>query len=141
MVQLPGKLNSNDININTLPLKSIAHLGDAVYELYIRKKTIFLTPKIDKLHRLTTSLVNASFHADVVNYLTPYLSEDELSLLKRARNLSLTSSKRRDQSIHRLSTSLEALIGYLYLSDYKRLEELFAIIDEYIDRTINTNRD
>lgn len=132
MELLPGNWKNNEVKIEDISLKSIAHLGDAVYELYIRRKTIFLAVKIDQIHNLTTSLVNSSFHAELLNYLTPYLSESELNIIKRARNLSLTSSKRRDHNLHRLSTSLEALIGYLYLSDVERLEEIFNLIDKYI---------
>ena len=133
MELLPGKLLNNNRNVENIPLKSIAHLGDAVYELFIRERTVFLAHKVDDLHKLTTSLVNASFHAELLDYLKPELTDRELNLVKRARNLSLTSAKRKEQKIHRISTSFEALIGYLYLTDHKRLEEIFGLVDTYIN--------
>lgn len=136
MEQLPGQWKNEHIEVETISLKSIAHLGDAVYELYIRRKAIFLAPKIDQLHKLTTSLVNSYFHAELLNYLKPYFTEAEGVILKRARNLSVTSSKRKDQTVHRLSTSFEALIGYLYLTDNNRLEEIFGLIDKYIEKKL-----
>jgi ribonuclease-3 family protein len=133
MELLPGSWKKNDVDVQTIPLKSVAHLGDAVYELYVRRKTIFLAYKINDLHKLTTSLVNATFHAELLETIKAHLTEEELNLVKRARNLSLTASKRRDHVTHRISTSFEALIGYLYLTDEKRLEEIFHLIDMYIE--------
>lgn len=136
MELLPGNWKTNNIDIEQISLKSIAHLGDGVYELFIRRKTIFAVHKIAKLHKVTTLLVKASYHAELLNFLIPQLNEKELVLIKRARNLSLTSAKRRDHTTHRLSTSFEALIGYLYLADTNRLEEVLLILDPYIDNTI-----
>jgi ribonuclease-3 family protein len=132
MEPLPGSLKNNISEVDSLSLKSLAHLGDAVYEVYIRQKLVFYTTKIDKLHDLTTSMVRAQFHVELLEHLKPVLTEKEEEIVRRGRNLSLTSSKRRDQSIHRLSTAFEALIGYLYLTDQKRLKEIFSHIDNYI---------
>ena len=38
-------------------LRNVAHLGDAVYELFIREITINMTSDTQKLHKLTTSFV------------------------------------------------------------------------------------
>ena len=127
-----GKLKTNTMNPDTVAIKSLAHLGDAVYELFIRQKVIAKTSKINDVHKLTTQLVNASFHARLLDFLMPHLTEKEVTLIKRGRNTSLTSSKRKDQAAHRLSTALEALIGYMYLSDFQRLEEIFLLIDTFI---------
>lgn len=138
MELLPGKLNNNK-DINQIPVKSLAHLGDAAYELYARRKTIFLEHKLEKVHKLTTSLVNAQFHADLLEYLMPHLTEKEIDIVKRGRNQALSSSKRKEQVIHRISTSFEALIGYLYLTDEKRLLELFKLTDTFIEKSLDSN--
>lgn len=136
MEQLPGKWKNNPEKVDNLPLGSIAHLGDAVYELYIRRKTVFLAPKLDKLHKITTSLVNSRFHAQLLDFIKPDLTQEELNIVRRARNLTLTTSKRKDQAIHRISTSLEALVGYLYLTDHQRLEAVFDLFDKVVDDRI-----
>lgn len=134
MELLPGNWKNNNIDINSIPLNIVAHLGDAVYELYIRRKLIFSTKSISVLHETTTNLVNSQFHANLLDYLKPYLTEDELNIIRRARNTNITVSKKKDQAIHRLSTSLEALIGYLYITDLQRLDELFSLTDNYLDK-------
>ena len=58
-------------------LKGCAHLGDAVYELYIREKVIYKTPNLAKLHKLNTNLVNAQYQCDLLEFLEPYLTEEE----------------------------------------------------------------
>lgn len=133
MVLLPGNWMNKDIRPEDMSLKAIAHLGDAVYELYIRRKTIFYTQKLDKLHTITTSYVNSLFQVELLEHLRPVLTEAELDILRRARNQSLTSAKRKEQATHRNSTSFEALIGYLYLTDQNRLEELLTVIDSFIE--------
>ncbi len=116
-------------------LKCCAHLGDAVYELYIREKIIHLTSNLAKLHKINTSLVRASFQCELLDYLEPYLSDEEQELIRRGRNIPSSSSRRTNQALHRLSTGFEVLIGWLHLYDKKRLEKIFALIDEQIDET------
>jgi len=119
-------------NTNTLNLRSLAHLGDAVYEVYIREKTIRLSQNPNKFHKLTVSLVNARFQAAVLDVLHEKLTHDEQELVRRARNMPVTTSRRVNQKTHRPATALEVLIGYLYLEDKQRLEEIYKIIDLYI---------
>ncbi len=57
------------------------------------------------------------------------LSEEELSIYKRGRNAS-TATTAKNQTIgdYRRATGLEALFGYLYLTDQKdRARELFEL--------------
>ena len=137
MELLPGNWMNNDIKIETLSLRSIAHLGDAVYELYIRRKLIFIANDTENMHNLTTSLVNSLFHVELLTFLSPNLTENELDIVRRGRNITLSKSKRKDQTVHRISTSLETLIGYLYLTNIARLEEIFILISSYIDEKLN----
>ena len=68
-------------------LKGCAHLGDAVYELYIREKVIYKTPNLAKLHKLNTNLVNAAYQCDLLEFLEPYLTEEEKEIVRRGRNI------------------------------------------------------
>lgn len=113
-----------------LNLKCYAHLGDAVYEVYIREKVILLTSNLAKLHKINTSLVCAAFQCELVDYLEPYLSESEKDMLRRGRNIQTSSARRINQSLHRIATGFEVLIGYWYLNDRPRLQEIFKLIDK-----------
>lgn len=113
--------------MDELNLKIYAHLGDAVWELKIREQTVFLTQNIKDLHKLTTNKVNASYQANVLRLIESSLNEQELDIVRRARNLQVPVSRRSIQSDYRQATAFEVLIGYLYLNNKDRLEELYSI--------------
>ena len=114
-------------------LKGCAHLGDAVYELYIREKIIYKTQNLARLHKLNTNLVNAAYQCDLLEFLEPYLNENEKEIVRRGRNIPSSSARRINQSLHRLATGFEALIGQLYLYDKERLKKIFEIADKKIN--------
>lgn len=109
-------------------LRNIAHLGDAVYELFIREITIKMTHDTQKLHKMTTSFVRAEFQAKLLQDLSEYLTVEESDIVRRARNIHTATRKRANQSEYRQSTAFEALIGWLYLHNKDRLSELFLLI-------------
>lgn len=117
-------------------IRSYAYIGDAVYELFAREKTIALTQNPQKLHKATSSIVNACFHADLLEGLEGFLNEEEKEIVRRARNLSVTTAKRTNQAMHRLSTAFEALVGYLYVTDKNRLQALYNHIEPAIDKKL-----
>lgn len=123
--------------ISEIPIRSYAHIGDAVYELFIREKTIYLTSKPEVLHKITTGLVNAEFQASLLNHIEKILTEPEEDLVRRARNLSVTTARRTNHKVHRLSTAFEALIGWLYLNDKLRLNDIFQFITSEVEKELN----
>lgn len=114
-----------------LNLKCYAHLGDAVYEVFVREKIIHLTTRMSLMHKINTDLVRASFQCELLEVLELYLTDKEKDLIRRGRNL--PSSKRNNPVLHKLSTGFEVLIGYLHLHDGQRLSEIFKLISDYID--------
>lgn len=110
-----------------LNLRNYAHLGDAVWELKIREKTVFQTQHTKDLHKLTTSKVNAGYQANLLRLIEPHLNEEEMDLVRRARNLQVPISRRAIQADYRQATAFEVLIGYLYLNNKARLEEIYSI--------------
>lgn len=125
------------LQIKELPIRSYAYIGDAVYEVFVREKTVLLTSKPDKLHNITSSVVKAEFHAGLLEKIQDFMNEEEKEIVRRARNLSVTTSRRTNQTIHRLSTAFEALVGYLYLNDKDRLKALFDFTEPLIDEKLN----
>lgn len=119
--------------MDELNLKCYAHLGDAVYEVFIREKVILLTSNMSRMHKITTSFVRASFQCELLELLDPFLTEKEQDLIRRGRNLPITSTRKHNQTLHRMATGFEVLIGYLHLHDHDRLLYLFKMMSDYIN--------
>lgn len=109
-------------------LKHYAHIGDAVWELFIREHIINFSNTMKLIHKNTVKFVNAEFQASVLNLIKDDLNEDEKEITRRGRNLPLTAQKRNNPEIHIQATAFETLIGYLYLNSKERLNEIFEII-------------
>jgi ribonuclease III family protein len=120
-----------------LSVRSYAYIGDAVYEIFAREKTVSITENPKKLHRITSSIVNAEFHAELLGFLEDFFTDEEKEIVRRARNLPVTTARRVNHTVHRLSTALEAVIGYLYLNDRDRLSLLYTHISPFIDEKLN----
>ncbi|MCJ8279200.1 MAG: ribonuclease III [Rivularia sp. ALOHA_DT_140] len=103
---------------------ALAYLGDAVYELYIRRYYLLPPRRVENYHRLVVAQVRAETQAQMLNLLGPYLNSNELEIVRRGRNAATGRPKRVEPQVYRQATSLETLIGYLYLTDTERLSEL-----------------
>jgi len=114
-------------------LKHYAYIGDAVWEIFIRKLVIKKTEKQELMHKLSTKYVCANKQAEIVNNILESLNEDELEIRKRGRNLKITINKKNNPAVHSLATSFETLIGYLYLNNQERLDEILKIILNSLD--------
>jgi len=109
-----------------LGLKSYAHIGDAVWEVFVRDYVIFMTSNSKQLHKMTTDRVNATFQKEMLEFISDDLTENEHELVRRARNLSIPIGRKSIQHDYRLATAFEVLIGYWYKHDKNRLEYFFA---------------
>lgn len=115
--------------VQQLSPASWAYLGDAVYELYIRHFYLIPPKRSQLYHQLVVSQVRAETQARHLRSLEPYLSTAELEVVRRGRNAAIKGPKRIDQQTYQLATSLETLVGYLYLTDPERLSQLLAQLD------------
>ena len=111
-----------------IPFKNYSHLGDAVWELFIREQTVYSASNLKQLHELTTSMVNAKYQSELLQKLIDYLSEDELEIVRRGRNLHVPIARRQNQAEYRQATSFEVLIGWLHANNQRRLQEIFNLI-------------
>ena len=111
-----------------LALRNYAHIGDSVWEVFVRTYTIYKTSNSKLLHKITTDRVNATFQKNILNFLMPNLTEDEQNLARRARNLPIPIARRSIQSDYRQATAFEVLIGYWFLHNKERLEEIYNIL-------------
>ena len=109
-------------------LRSYAHIGDAVWELFVREFTVYKTQNLKTLHKLTTDRVKSSYQAEMLIFINDFLTENEHDIARRARNCSIPVARKNNQSEYRLSTAFEALIGFWYLNDKTRLENILDLI-------------
>ena len=121
-----------DITLNpkTISPLSLAYIGDAVYELYIRSYIMHdVNMPVGKLHKSSTKFVSAKAQAKIFHLIKDNLTEEEMDVFKRGRNAhSYTSAKNTDIIDYRISTGLEALVGYTYIKkDETRLREIISM--------------
>lgn len=109
---------------------ALSFMGDAVYSLMVRKKLCAISRPSSELHSLSVKLVKASAQTNAFNLIKDMLTEKELSAFKRGRNMHTASTpKNSSKSEYHTATGVEALFGYLYLSNQlDRIEELFEVI-------------
>ena len=114
---------------------SLAYIGDAVYELFIRE--YFLKQgltKVNRLHQQVTAYTSGSSQAGAIHFLLEknLLTEEEIMYFKRGRNAHVhTTRKNIDLQTYLDATGFEALIGFLYLSgNQTRIKELLTILLE-----------
>lgn len=108
---------------------SLAYLGDAVYELYIRSCYLLPPRRISDYHNQVVAQVRAEAQANHLRSLKPHLTASELEILRRGRNAVTGSPRRLDPEIYQQASSLETLMGYLYLTDPQRLIQLLAYLE------------
>ena len=122
----------------------LAFLGDAVYEVHIRKMIYsrgILSP--DRMNTAAVKYVRAEAQAAAYEALFPELTEREQSVARRAKNHKITSMPGHvDFMIYKKATAFEALIGYLDLAGKKeRTEEIMEAAVRIIDSVrIRTDR-
>lgn len=102
-------------NINPVVL---AFVGDAVYSLFVRCRLVFSSDyKSGELNKLATSEVKATAQAELVKSLLDEMTDEELSVFKRARNAKKTTkAKHASVAEYNLSTGFEAVLGFLYIT-------------------------
>ena len=116
-----------------LNIKNYAHIGDAVYEVYVRERTIMMTENLQRLHKYTVHFVNAKFQTELLEKLTPNFTEKEIDLARRARNIQTSTARRIDRALHSSATSLEVVLGYNYVHNKERYNQLCSLMDDLID--------
>ncbi|MGM0599031.1 MAG: ribonuclease III domain-containing protein [Candidatus Rifleibacteriota bacterium] len=121
----------NKEEIEKLPGRTLAYIGDAVYELGLR--LMHVRRGIDDSGRLHDSLVeyvSATGQAKVFNHIFPELSEKEQSLVKTWRNAKLPSRYGSGtKGEYARATALEAWVAYLFLtSQNERLQKLLELV-------------
>ncbi len=129
-----------ELDIREYNIKTLAYIGDAVYELYVREHLVRNSrEKASKLHVKSIKYVNADAQAYIIGKIYEALTSEEQDIYKRGRNADAhTTPKNTDIVTYKKATGFECVIGYLYLTRQKRrledvIRESIKIISERID--------
>ena len=110
-------------------LRNYAYIGDAVWELFVREKTVKMTDNARNLHKITTDRVKASYQAELLHLLEDNLTDEEKEIVRRARNLPIPVARRSNQTEYRQATGFEAIIGWWYYYDKAKLNSYLSGLD------------
>lgn len=120
------------VNPRELSPLNLAFIGDCVYEMLVRESLVCAANRpVNDLHRESVKFVSASAQTQAFGKIEAALSEEELAVFKRGRNAKVGHSpKSATDAEYHTATGLEALFGWLYLTEQAdRLKELFEIIN------------
>ncbi len=117
---------------------SLAWIGDAVMSLSVREHLLKKGyRKPDVLQKMSARICSAKGQASILQQLEQknWFDEQEKVILHRGRNATIhTKAKNASQQTYLQATSLEALLGYLYLYEHEeRLQALLGEIKELGD--------
>ncbi len=121
------------MNVKEINVLVLAYLGDTIYENYVRRNLIARgIANVNDLQTESISYVSAKAQASFLQKMieVSFLLEEEMDVVKRARNYKTTSHpKNCDIVTYKLATGLEALIGYLSLENkMERIDEIMNFI-------------
>jgi ribonuclease-3 family protein len=113
--------------------QALAYLGDAVYEVTLRKLAIEKgvdTP--EKLHQTVASLTHAQAQSNAYLQLSDEWTESEVEYFKKGRNAPVSKKSRSvSLDVAHESTGFEAIFGALYLNQaHDRVTHLCTLIIE-----------
>ena len=124
-----------EVDIRTYSPLALAYIGDAVYDLIFRTAVVQRgNTSAHKLHIRTTQFVKAPAQACLAEAIMEDLSGEELAVYNRGKNAKpYTMAKNATMWEYKKATGLEALVGYLYLTD--QMERVLELVQTGLDRT------
>lgn len=126
------KSSAHDCEPQKLSPIVLAFMGDAVYEILVRNYIVSVLHTVpSKVHSESVSLVKASAQANALKKISSLLTDEEQTVFRRGRNANVTHIPRNaSPADYHYATGLEALFGYLYLSE--RIDRIHEIFDSII---------
>lgn len=106
---------------------SLAYLGDCIYELYARRHFLFPPLSINEYNNSVMALVCCEAQDTLLKELLKdgFLSEEERDVIRWGRNIQsgkTRTTRRAGAAVYNRASSLETLVGYLYLTNANRLD-------------------
>ena len=79
---------------------------------------------------MTVALVRAEAQSAALAALEPELLPAELDLVRRGRNAAGRGPKRSDPGVYGRASGFETMVGWLYLNNPARLEQLLSHLEQ-----------
>ena len=119
-------------DIRTYSPLTLAYIGDAVYDLIIRTVVVEKANRpASQLHHLTIGYVSATAQSRIVQALEDSFTKEEQAVYRRGKNAKPhTTAKNASGADYMRATGLEAVIGYLYLTD--RMDRGLELVEKGI---------
>ena len=117
---------------------TLAFVGDAVYSLYVREKLVKAgEDKPGVYQKAASAAVSARGQNELLQKIEPLFTEEEAEIFRRARNSRKNSNaKNATAAEYNRSTGVEAVVGYLYLTEnFPRIEEILSFADISPEKT------
>jgi len=122
---------------NSLPGSlELAFMGDTIFDLYVRRAIVRKGGRVQNMHKQAVSMVCNRAQAEALTRIEDMLTEAEQGVVRRARNAHQNPPRNANPADYHRATSIEALMGYLYLTGQQaRLDELMhrALPPEYTE--------
>ncbi|MCM1134994.1 MAG: ribonuclease III [Clostridium sp.] len=124
-----------EVDIRTYSPLTLAYIGDAVYDLIFRTMVVQRgNAPANKLHIQTIRYVKAPAQAVLAEAILDELTPEEDAVYKRGKNAKpYTMAKNATMWEYKKATGLEALIGYLYLTE--QMERAMELVQIGLQRT------
>ena len=119
------------MDIKEVSSNSLSFIGDAVYTLNVRSYFVEHGYQgSNKLQYLCNKYNSAKGQKLAFELLKDkeFFTEEELYIYKRGRNNIRHIPKSSDLLTYQIASGLEAIVGYLYISNKKRLDCLFKVL-------------
>lgn len=121
------------VNAKQLSPLNLAFVGDCVYEMLVRESLVCTANRpVNDLHRESVKYVCAKAQTEAFGKIEGMLTEEERAQFRRGRNAKVGHSpKSATDAEYHTATGVEALFGYLYLTEQtERIKELFKAIHD-----------
>jgi ribonuclease-3 family protein len=120
--------------VKNVPPLLLAFIGDAVHTLFVR--TFFLenvNSPLGTKHKQCSSFCRAKSQAEALDFILKFLDENELDIVKRARNSkNHSASKNTNPEDYKKATSFEAIVGYLYVTN--QINKLKLLLMKFMEK-------
>ncbi|KAK7261724.1 hypothetical protein RIF29_28042 [Crotalaria pallida] len=123
---------------------TLAYIGDCIYELYARRHFLFPPLGIEEYNDRVTAVVRCEAQDALLQKLlsSDFLSDQERDVLRWGKNIDSTKTKtkkRAGAAVYGRASSLETLVGYLYMTNVNRLEKLMSELGFSVDSSVALN--
>ncbi len=121
-----------EVNAKQLSPLNLAFIGDCIYEILVREMLVTNANRpVNDLHKESVKFVSAKAQTEAFEKIQGILTDEETAIYKRGRNAKVGHSpKSATEGEYHCATGVEALFGYLYLTEQTdRIKELFSKIN------------